>query len=354
MSFVKRAVKKVFKVTKRALKKTGSFLKRAWDNPWVRTAIIVAASLFVGGFVSGGGWSGFTQSIAANGGGVSGFFTATGQTIASGFNGLVNGVKQLGSSMFGTGTGPGSAAGGYAAGGMTNAGNISAAFGAEAPAAAAQAAAGGSSLLSGAAATAATSAASSGVSQALAQQMLGATNPYAGLTSLYQAAPSAAPTGFFGKLGNLLVDPGWGGTFLRQGIAQGVMSYYAQEDQERQEWYWKNRTVWGGPAFGGSSESSIKMPTPHVMSAEEMYAQQQQQNSQSQAMAMQGAEQQVPAMQGQGPQQGLLAQDPMLIAQAQAQAANGIPAQNTQPPPATQPPQGRTPGLLQLETMGVA
>jgi hypothetical protein len=34
----------------------------------------------------------------------------------------------------------------------------------------------------------------------------------------------------------------------------GISSYYQEKDRKRQEFYFRNRTIWGGPAFGGKKD----------------------------------------------------------------------------------------------------
>ena len=360
MSFVKKAVKKVFKFAKKVVKKTGSFLKRAWNNKWVRMAIIIAASVFTAGLASGG----FAAFSGVNS--IGGFFGAVGQTMATGWTAITGAVANAGKGFASLFTGGTTAAEGtaLAASGEFVAPLASSVGTATAEGAALAGATGATPLLGVSLGTTAATTGTTGLMAAgtTSAASLGALEA-AGLASAGQfVAPlmsnvtsSAGAKGFIGKFGNLLLDKGWGGTLLRSSIAQGFMGYYQNKDREREEWYWRQRTVWGGPAFGGDA-GGIQLADPVAVMA------QNQQPTSAAQMAQQSAQQPVPGAQAQQ-QQGLLATGGMtdpraaqqqMAAEQQLAAASGVPAQQTQPPPATQPQQGRTPGLLQLEQMGVA
>ena len=85
MSFIGKAVKKVFSISKKIWKGAAKIVKKAWDNKWVRAAVIVGLSVFTVGLAAGG-FAAFSAASAAAGGGIGGFFSAVGTTMATGFS----------------------------------------------------------------------------------------------------------------------------------------------------------------------------------------------------------------------------------------------------------------------------
>lgn len=204
MSFVKKAVKKVF----RAVKKVGSFFKRALKNKWVQTALLVGASFFTAGLAAGGGWAAFSSSMsaatAAGSSSIGAFFSTVGSTIATGFSSVMSSVGSLFK-------------------------------------------AGGTSTIGGTAGTGAASLIPS------TSQITAAINTTISAARLANASTlTKVATGF----GNLLTSNSVGGTALRGAIVGGIQMYSKNKELEMEEEYRRSRTVWGGPAFGGSSEPS--------------------------------------------------------------------------------------------------
>ncbi len=320
MSFVKKAVKKVFKVVKKVVKKTISFTKRVIKSPWFKIAAVIALSLFTAG-IAAGGFAAFGSSMAAAGGGVGGFFTAVGSTIAQGFTAITGMVAKAGAGikgMFGAAN-AGTAAGGFGAGTM-----------------------GGTSFAAGA----------TNVSLA---GMLPAAAETAGLAASVTSGGGFLST--LGSLGSKLVpETTLGKLMMFQGISSGIQGYYKQKELDKQEGYYRNRTIWGKAAYGDTDDPiGIAMPTfdgPQIAAAgpeadptTAVGAQEagllpfEQQQAAEEAAAMQ--QPQAPMMAQQAPQQGLL----------------GVPGEMTQAPPATQPQDPNAPPPVpgsQLENLGVA
>lgn len=344
MSFVKKAVKKVFKFHKRLFKKTKSFVKRAVKSKWFKIVAIIALSVFTAGLAAGG-FAAFGAASAAAGGGIGGFFSAVGSTMATGWTAITSSV---------TGMFSGGAAQTAAAGQPLMTAGLEGTGGLLGSGAAAGANAAGTGVLAAEAASTGALAASSasGFVAPLASNV--------GTALTGGAATQAAGAGFWGaskgvlsKFGSLLMDKGLAGTALRGGIVQGINMWSQNAQMEKQEEYFRNRTVWGGPAFGGTSEPMSFLRPAADQSAAQMAATtmptqtpQQVQAEQLAAMAATSQGQLPGASQGQS--QGLLA-----AATPQQQAgAMDQPMQN-QPPPATNPQQSSPGGLLQLETAGV-
>lgn len=302
MSFVKKAVKKVFKGVKKVVKKTVSFAKRVVKSDWFKIAAVVGLSLFTAGVASGG--------FVASTGGIGGFFSSVGATMSNGWTAITSTVT----GMFGPGAASGTVAGGtqplmtasiHGTGGLLGTG---------ASTAAGAAASSAGTFLSPLASNIAAGAATSG-----------------GLV--------AGAKGILGKFGNLLMDPGLGGTMMRQGIMSGMQSMAQQKQLDKQEDYFRSRTVWGGPAFGGDAEP-MQFLQPNASVAQQQAA----------SPAPETPIEMQQAQQRQGPPKGMSnVGAPVESGQAFAQAP--IP---NQAPPAQQPVQGRSsnPGLLDLETMG--
>lgn len=243
MSFVVKAVKKVFKKVKK-------FVKRVVKSKWFKIAAIVALSVFTAG-IAAGGFAAFSGVSS-----VGSFFSAVGSTMATGWSAIAGSVT----GMFGGGTAAGSA--GATAAGVAEAGTIGAAgtgIGVEA------AAASGTGVFSAASQSAAL-ASQAGAAGGMTAANLAAGSAAAGGTVISggtavatNAAADAASQTFLQKVGGIFLDKGIGGTMARQGVMMGIQGYFDKKDAEKQEFYWRNRTIWGGPAFGGGTDA-IEMP----------------------------------------------------------------------------------------------
>lgn len=96
MSFVSKALKKVFSFGKKIF----SGVKKAFGNKWFRAAFAIALTMFASGSSSNGGFSQtFAQAQAqatANGtSGIGAFFSAVGTTIADGFGNITSAAGGL-------------------------------------------------------------------------------------------------------------------------------------------------------------------------------------------------------------------------------------------------------------------
>lgn len=207
MSFIGKAVKKVFKVSKKIWKTTINVAKKAWGNKWVRIAAIVGLSVFTAGLASGG-FAAFSAASSAAGGGLGGFFSAVGTTMSTGFTAL-------------TGLGGAAAAAPTAA----------------APLASSAAAAGGSG------------------SALLAQAGLGATQAALPMSAIGAGVTNAAVgAGTSGGILGALFSNTVGGGFMRSAIVGGISSYAQAKQWDKERKYKDNATIYGGAAFGGSEE----------------------------------------------------------------------------------------------------
>lgn len=332
MSFVAKAVKKVFKVVKKVVKKTTSFIKRVVKSDWFKIAAVVALSVFTAGLASGGfaAFSGAMASAQAAGASALGsFFSAVGTTMSTGWAAITSSVTNLfgagaSTGSIGAGTQPLMTAGLEGTGGLLGTG-------------AAAGTGAGSTAVTGLAAEAA-----SGFVAPLASN-IGTALTGTGLSS----AGTAASKGILSKFGSLLMDKGVSGMMMRQGIMTGIQGYFQQKELERQEGYYKNRTVWGGPAFGGTTEPmQFLRPSADQSRAQEQATTMPMATPQEIQHADQAAAQQ---QQTQSALLGIPDGAPIEGEQAFAQAP--IP---NQPPPAQQPITGRATnrGLLDLETLG--
>jgi hypothetical protein len=270
MSFIAKAVKKVFRKVKK-------FVKRAWDNKWVRTALLVGATVFTAGLAAGG-WAFQTGT------GITGFFSSVGKTFAAGWNSITTGVK----SFFGQGAG---SAGSTI--GQTSAEAVGdKAFG---------------TLIDGA--------------KGAAEGVFGET--------IRGAAAQEALSGTLvqqGKDGFLKKTMGWlfgdtkGAAFARSASSPGIRGYWQREDVEWERNRRDQRTIAGGRAFGDQS-AAYRQPLQFTRGEANSAA-----ARASQPMAFNQAAQQAPqefAAQQQGvqPQQatGLAAAAPQFNAQQATQ-----------------------------------
>lgn len=340
MSFVKKAIKKVFKVVKKVVKKSISFVKRVVKSDWFKIAAIVALSFFTAGLATGG----FAMGSA---GGLTGFFQGVGATISQGFTTITGALGKAGSALKGMFTGAGASSGGTAAA-------SSAASATMGGTAAVDAAVAGGVLgdvgigaagigTSGIASSAGLAAAEVG---GLAASGYGSAMAAALGTAGAGAGTAAATSGFLSTLGGALLDTGWKGTALRTGISYGIQGYFKQKQMDMEEGYYRNRIYWGNAAYG-SDGKAIDMLQPHFKKASSAVGAQEQGLLPFQQAQAAEAEQQAQVAtfdQGGG---GLLAGE-----EAPQQGGMGVPGQMTQAPPATQPQQQMPPGS-QLENMGV-
>lgn len=319
MSFVKKAVKKVFNVVKKVVKKTVSFTKRVVKSKWFKIAVIVAASVFTAGLASGG-FAAFsaTGAFGAAGGGVGGFFAAVGSTMSTGWTAITSAVT----GMFGVG-------------GAATA----------APAAASQPLMGWSAT-QGATGMLGTGIAGSTTGALAATAASGFVAPLAS-----NVAGAVASKGILAKFGSLLMDPGVGGSLMRQGIMMGIQSKAQADYADKMEGYYRSKTVWGNSAFDDNATPMQWLQpmgaAPDEQEMDQMVMNNQMTPQEQVKIEMQQAQQ---AGQQQAPVGGgLLGIDP---ASPQNQMAMQQAPQQMQPPPANQPSGGGPGGLLNLETVG--
>jgi hypothetical protein len=314
MSFVKKAVKKVFK-------KVVKVTKKVVKSKWFKIAAIVGLSLFTAG-VAAGGFAAF-----ANVSTVGGFFGAVGTTMGTGWTALVGGLT--GAAV------PGAGAAGAAAG-------------------AAPAATGGIGVAgTGIGVNVANATAAGMMPGAVASGGLsmGTAGLAAGASTIVPATTQAATQGWLGKAFAGILKPGIGGDMLRGGIMMGINGYFQAKEREREEYYRENRTVWGGKAFGGSAD-----PTFDWLQPKRVYENKDQQKA--------AADQAAAIVQG---DPGLLAPQTIEAGPAPLGAPGGMPGavqeqppgaapQTAQPPPAdpqAAPPPAQPQGRINPELLGV-
>jgi hypothetical protein len=236
MSFVGKAVKKVFKTAAKVRKKVGSIAKKAWGNKWIRLAIIVGASVFTAGLASGG-FAAFSAASTAAGGGIGGFFSAVGTTMATGYASITASV----SSLFG----------GAATTVPGGAGVFSAASQAGALAGTTGTTLAGSAVAGGV---------TSGALTGGVGSVLGGTALAGGGAA---AAAATAGGGIASGIIGTLMSPTIGGTFARTALIGGISAYMQKKQYDDEREYKDQATVYGGPAFGGDdqlAEGFIRKP----------------------------------------------------------------------------------------------
>ena len=242
MSFIGKAVKKVFDIGKKIVKAVG----RAFENKWFRTAFLVGLSVFTVG-LGAAGFAGFNAAMAASGASTSvgAFFSAVGTTMATGFSAITASV----SSLFG---------------------GTTAATGAIAPV--------GSTITTGLTTVAAplsSAVAAGGSGTALLNAGLGVTAsalPASALGAGVTNAATAASTGFLAGAKSLasralgtLASPTMGGTFMRSAVLGGIANYQKQKELDYDRRVAKRLNFYGGVARGGSAdvpEGLIRSPFP--------------------------------------------------------------------------------------------
>lgn len=234
MSFVKKAVKKVFKTVKKIVKKVVK-------SKWFKIAAIAALTFFTAGVATVG--FGFFSGVST----IGGFFGAVGSTMASGFTAVVGGLKAgLGLGQSTTAAGAGTAASGAAAGtaelGIGTAG-IGVQGGVAAP-------------LGGSVLSAASQAAAVGAPSAIGGTAgLAANTAITGLGNLASTAPvKTASKSLLGRVFGSLTSQTVGGSMLRTGLMFGLQAYAQNEAIKDEKAYRDSRNVWGSPAFGGSGK----------------------------------------------------------------------------------------------------
>jgi hypothetical protein len=351
MSFVKKAVKKVFKVVKKIKKKAWSFTKRVVKSDWFKIAAIIALSVFTAG-IAAGGFAAFSGVST-----VGGFFSAVGTTMSTGFTAITGAIAKAGSAM-GSMFGGGSAAAGSTA--ATTA--ASTAAGTAATAGAAEAAVAGGLLADAGVGVAGigVSGVSSGASMLAAAEATGLAaagygSGMAAALGTAGAGAAGAGGGFLGTIGGMLTSS-TGKYLMGNAVLGGIQSYYADKRAEVQEGYYRNRNIWGNAAYGSDGNvMDIMMPsfkkTSNVVGGSQaglLPYQTAQLSAQEKAAMQEPVSIDRSNLLGPGPDQQLPeSPNPQ-------QAGPGVPGQQTQPPPATQPQQGQPPPPpgTQLENLG--
>jgi hypothetical protein len=281
MSFIKKAVKKVFSVAKKVVKKVVKTVKRAVKSKWFKYALMAAAIVFTAG-VAAGGFAAFSGVST-----VGGFFGAVGQTMATGWTaitGAFGATAATSSSSFGAGTLAGTPYAAATAGGLSPAAVHAAATAGQVltlPAAAA----GGQALgigvantgigIGGAGFAPAVSAALPGVTGSGMGALASASSSILASTSATTPAiTEPVREGFFKKLAsntqrafNSIFNRGgeaaegtkggggslWG-DFVRGMVIAGASAYTDATRREKELKRLNQTTVALGPAFGGSDQ----------------------------------------------------------------------------------------------------
>ena len=219
MSFIKKAVKKIFKVVKKIVK-----------SKIFKIVAIAALSFFTAGIASGLGFSAFSGVST-----IGGFFGAVGSTISAGFTATVG-------SLFGAAGGGG--AGGAAAGAVGADGMIVGTAGigvGAAPGAAAgtvlsagsQAAANAGMIMGGAGAAGTASMAPS----------LGA--------ALVQTGGKEAAKPLLSRIFGSIMAPTTTGSMMRTGLMMGAQAWMQNDALKDAKAYRDSKNIWGTSAFGG-------------------------------------------------------------------------------------------------------
>lgn len=286
MSFIAKAVKKVFR-------KVRKVVKRLWDNKWVRTALLIGATIFTAGLAAGG-WT------FAAGQGIGGFFSSVGNTLAAGWKSITTGVK----SFFGAGTKGTGLEVGKTAAEMGNLGKQAT-----------------GTLMEGA-----------------AKDVAGIAIKDTGKNLLQDTLVDQGKESFLKKGLDWLFGASKGSAFARNAISTGIQAYWQREDVEWERNRRDNVTIAGGRAFGGRSEA-YRQPLQFAR-GEATGARAQAQRPMNFNQAAQQAPQQFAAsQQGVQPQQaiGLAAAAPQFN---NAQATQIIPQPGFAMPNQQQPAQG--------------
>lgn len=336
MSFVKKAVKKVFSKVK-------SFVKRLVKSKWFKIALVAAITVFTAGVGAAGGWAAF--SAQAFSGGIGTFFSTVGSTMASGFSSIVASVKSLGSAAKGFLTGGGAQSGVAAT-------EASLASAAQSTGVLASGATAGTSAMAGTAAGAAgvtlPTLTAGNVAAATATGASSIVTPLAGATAAKEGIVSRVLGGFMGD--NVQ------GSMLRQGVVSAFQNHAKGKELDFEKKRWRMRNIAGGAAIGGEdtydydplqladeTKDTSQMTKSGQMAQQEIVTPAQQQQQQAQGSTNPFLLDAPPAFQPAASEQD---KQMALMQQPQGQ----------QPPPATQPVDGRreqAPGLLS-GNLGVA
>ena len=334
MSFVAKGVKKVFKLQKKIRKKVMKVAKKVVKSKWFKIAVIVGLSIFTAGVASGLGFGAFTGVSS-----VGGFFGAVGTTMSAGWTSIVGGL----SAMTGT-TGAAATTATTANAGVSSGMGILSGTGTVATA----------PLMPGSVLGAALPMTGTGTAVA------GTTIPMAGLVK--DAAIDTGAKNWMSTAFGALTSDSIGGTMLRTGIASGINGYFRGKEREREEYYRENKTIWGGPAFGGSAEGMVfgDFQIDDTASSKERYESEEAQKSvalkQAQNPGLLGGPAQTPPQSG---GQGMLEapQGDQFGGGMLAEQAGAPPqAPTSQPPPAAPQTNAAVPpvaGNIRPEQLGV-
>ena len=330
MSFVAKGVKKVFK-------KVAKVAKKVVKSKWFKIAVIVGLSIFTAGVASGLGFGAFAGVSS-----VGGFFGAVGTTMSAGWTSIVGGLSAMSGTTATAATTATTANAGVSSGMgiLSGTGNALAAAAAPMP----------GSVIGAALPMAGTGTA-----------VAGTTLPMAGLVK--DAAIDTGSKNWLSTAFGALTSDSIGGTMLRTGIASGINGYFRGKEREREEYYRENKTIWGGPAFGGSAEGMKfgDFQIDDTASSKERYESEEAQKSvalrQAQNPGLLGGPEQAPPQSG---GQGMLEapQGDQFGGGLLAEQASAPPqAPTSQPPPAAPQTNAAVPpvaGNIRPEQLGVA
>lgn len=239
MSFIKKHFKRVWKITKKIVKSK------------IFKYIVIAAAIFFTAGIAAGGFAAFGTTMAAAGGGIPGFFSAVGATMATGASSLASmvGMKGLSASLAAHGGGMATAAG------LAGAPVSAAASGAFLSAGGGFASTYGVGASTAAATGAASGAAAAGIGVTGTGIGVGAAGA-AGAGSLAAAGAAGTGAGFAGTIGKFLAKPILGNVTTGQLLANGVTAGFTavlQSKANKEDL--PNGYVAGGLARGGPSEA---------------------------------------------------------------------------------------------------
>jgi hypothetical protein len=212
MSFISKAVKKVFAFGKKIVKG----VKKAFGNKWFRTAALVGLSLFTAGIASGG-FAAFgaaqNAAMAAGSSSIGAFFSAVGTTVATGFSSVTG---SLGGLFGGGGVDP---------------------------------------LLTGGAGEVVKDSVLGEVAKDAAVGSL--TQTFQGGTDEHSFTPPGAQQekpGFLNRMFGSLFGDSNKSTFMRTAIVGGISFWAKQKEADRERRRRNKATIAGGRAFGSPAE----------------------------------------------------------------------------------------------------
>jgi len=240
MSFVGKALKKVFKVVKKVVK-----------SKWFKIALIIAASVFTAG-VAAGGFAAFSGVST-----VGGFFGAVGTTMGTGYSAIIGAVGLGGAAAAPVGAGASGAAATTAAGSI---GTTGAAINAGGVIGTGTVGMGATGIAAGTTANISTALGTVGAISTAAP----AATMASAIGSAVTVAPAVTATAgtFLTGIGKALTADTIGGSMLRTGLVMGINGYIRGKENEQAKFYYENRTVWGEKAFGGSADSNWDLLKP--------------------------------------------------------------------------------------------